>query len=94
VGDEVLPRAVIFDVDGLSHPARTLRNNLGRKSVAPDGHWPVPYPQQHKPTKENLMLWQASTELQRHTPCGQVAMPNAGRAFYLTLNEKPNGWRE
>jgi hypothetical protein len=39
------------------------------------------------------MLWQASTEPQRHTPCGQVAMPISGRAFYLSDNEKPNGWR-
>jgi hypothetical protein len=39
------------------------------------------------------MLWQASTEPQRHTPCGQAAMPNSGRAFNLSDNEKPHGWR-
>jgi hypothetical protein len=43
-----------------------------------------------------VSIWQATERSLRHTPCGQVAMPFAGRAINLTdesVKPYPGRWR-
>jgi len=58
------------------------------KTVALYTHSGLPCRRQNQPVKEcNAMLWQTLEPSRRVKPCGQAAMPFAGRSISLSADE-------